>query len=126
MSRPPEPGAGLYEARDALVRPLFIFVLGLVVLIAVSFVVASWMTNAYDASREEETHPLREFRDPITGPLLQANPSDELIEHRAWEQGILEGNPAWIDSVNGVVRIPIERAMELTVERGLPVREGDR
>jgi hypothetical protein len=29
----------------------------------------------------------------------------------------------WIDQQKGVVRIPIERAMELTAERGLPVRK---
>ena len=30
----------------------------------------------------------------------------------------------WVDKANGVVHIPIERAMQLTLERGLPVREG--
>ena len=29
-----------------------------------------------------------------------------------------------MDKANGVVHIPIERAMEITVERGLPVRDG--
>jgi hypothetical protein len=31
----------------------------------------------------------------------------------------------WIDPEKGVVRIPIDRAMDLLVERGLPVRAGE-
>ncbi len=30
----------------------------------------------------------------------------------------------WLDKGNGVVHIPIERAMALTLERGLPARAG--
>jgi hypothetical protein len=29
----------------------------------------------------------------------------------------------WLDRNAGVVRIPIDRAMKMTVERGLPVRQ---
>jgi len=28
----------------------------------------------------------------------------------------------WVDRNNGVVRIPIDQAMKLTIQRGLPVR----
>ena len=41
---------------------------------------------------------------------------------RAAENKILHSY-GWIDEKKGVVRIPIERAMELTAQRGLPVRK---
>ena len=33
------------------------------------------------------------------------------------------GSYGWVDSDGGVVRMPIDRAVELVLERGLPVRE---
>lgn len=41
---------------------------------------------------------------------------------RAREDAILHGPPAWADQNAGTVRIPIERAMELILQRGLPAR----
>lgn len=45
-------------------------------------------------------------------PRLQANPSEEMAAFRARENEILS-TYGWIDPNRGVVRIPIERAMEL-------------
>jgi hypothetical protein len=61
--------------------------------------------------------PLERF----PSPHLQVSPPADMAAFRAQEeQGMT--NYAWIDRSNGVVRIPIERAMELLLERGLPVR----
>jgi hypothetical protein len=40
---------------------------------------------------------------------------------RAWEDEQLHGY-AWVDKGSGAVRIPIERAIEIVAERGLPAR----
>lgn len=56
-------------------------------------------------------------------PTLQAAPRDDLLALRAREDAEL-GSYAWIDRDKGLVRIPIERAMELVAERGLPSRTG--
>ena len=40
---------------------------------------------------------------------------------RAHEEDILNSY-GWVDRGNNVVRIPIDRAMKLTLERGLPSR----
>ncbi len=37
------------------------------------------------------------------------------------KEDLLLENYSWVDESKGVVRIPIERAMELVAERGLPV-----
>ena len=56
-------------------------------------------------------------------PKLQANPNIDLKEFRAREDAELNGY-GWVDQRAGTVRIPIERAMDLLLQRGLPVREG--
>jgi hypothetical protein len=54
-------------------------------------------------------------------PRLQAQPANEIHEFRLRERAVLEGY-GWVDRGQGVVHIPIEEAMRLTVERGLPAR----
>ena len=54
-------------------------------------------------------------------PRLLSNESEELRRVRAAEDQILN-NYGWVDASKGVVRIPIQRAMELVAQRGLPSR----
>ena len=54
-------------------------------------------------------------------PRLQVNPREDLRELRAAEDQILT-TYGWVDKNAGTVRIPIEQAMKLTLERGLPAR----
>jgi hypothetical protein len=112
-----------YEQRDAHLRPLLFFAAGLVALVAASFVVTWWLTAAFGKRQEQalRPHPMSGFRRGPEGPVLQATPNAELDRHRAEEQARLEGY-GWIDRTNGVVHVPIERAMELLLERGLPTR----
>jgi len=55
-----------------------------------------------------------------SGPQLQISPRSDLRYFRAQEDKQLT-NYAWVDRSAGVVRVPIERAMELVLTRGLPV-----
>ena len=54
-------------------------------------------------------------------PRLQAQPSHEIGDFRATEDEQLH-NYGWVDKAAGVVHIPIEEAMRLTIDRGLPAR----
>jgi hypothetical protein len=54
-------------------------------------------------------------------PRLQTDPREDLRALRQSEDNILQSY-GWIDKNTGVVRIPIDQAMKLTLERGLPVR----
>jgi hypothetical protein len=56
-------------------------------------------------------------------PHLQLSPPKDLREFRAREETELN-TYGWIDRTNGVVRVPIDRAMELVLQRGLPTRAG--
>ena len=55
-------------------------------------------------------------------PQLQTTPSMDLRTVRAAEEETLKSY-GWVDKSNGVVRVPIERAMELLARRGLPARK---
>jgi hypothetical protein len=53
-------------------------------------------------------------------PRLQRYPVRDMRDMRAAEDRILR-QYAWIDPDKGIVRIPVERAMDLIAQRGLPV-----
>jgi hypothetical protein len=52
-------------------------------------------------------------------PRLQVDPAADLLRLRSDEQKRLTGY-GWADPDHHLVRLPIERAIELTAERGLP------
>jgi len=54
-------------------------------------------------------------------PRLQTDPREDLRVLRQAEEDALK-TYGWIDKNNGIVRIPIDEAMKLTIQRGLPVR----
>ena len=54
-------------------------------------------------------------------PALEAQSGQTLDPYRANEQQKLNSY-GWVDRSGGVIRIPIDRAMDLTAERGLPAR----
>ncbi len=116
-------GRAGYEHSDAQARPLLLFGFGLALLVAVSLAVSAWLSEdvAEELEREERPSPVRELRLAPEGPALQAVPARELELHRAWEERTLTATE-WIDPLNQVVRIPIERALELTLQEGLPAR----
>ena len=68
-------------------------------------------------SQDVATEPSKAFPQP----QLQANEVQDLKAVRAAEDQVLNGY-AWMDPEKGVVRIPINRAIDLLVERGLPSR----
>jgi len=54
-------------------------------------------------------------------PALQVNPQVDLQRYRMRAEQDLNSY-GWIDPAHGVAKIPVERAMNLLVSRGLPVR----
>ena len=116
-----------HETSDVNIRAVFGFGIGLtLVTTVVAFGV--WLLFQYFAAREARPafteYPLavQEPRVPPE-PRLQTNPRDDLRGLRAREDQALTSYD-WVDRNAGVVRIPIDRAMRLVVERGLPSRPG--
>lgn len=55
------------------------------------------------------------------GPRLQVNAQEDLHDYLQEQQQTLDSY-GWVDQGAGVVRIPIDRAMDMVLERGLPTR----
>jgi hypothetical protein len=71
---------------------------------------------------QAETDTRKVAPDEITKfpqPRLEQNERVEIYNFRLQEEQSLNSY-SWVDEKNGVVRIPIERAMQLLAERGLP------
>ncbi len=55
-------------------------------------------------------------------PVLQIHPVADLDAYRAQETKLLNSY-GWVDKSAGIARIPIDRAIDLISEQGLPARE---
>jgi hypothetical protein len=117
------PGAG-YERADASVRGVAMFALALVAGITLVAFAMRGLFVELDPGAGPAGAPQHALAQPTEppGPRLQATPSDELARFRLRE-GEQLSTYAWIDRQAGIVRLPIERAMDLVAERGLPVRK---
>jgi hypothetical protein len=117
-----------HETSDVNIRAVLGFGAGLIV-VAVLIHLLVWALfgyfNAREARQPQPAYPLaieQEKRLPPE-PRLQTNPREDLRELRAAEDELL-ATYGWVDRNAGIVRIPIEDAMQLTIQRGLPARQG--
>jgi len=123
----PGPNGKGYEPRDADVRTLLKFGFWLAVTIAVAMLAMKWTFDFY-----EKEQPLGPTVSPLVQnvqvsppqPQLQVKPRQELQEYCSAEEEKLD-TYAWIDKGAGLVRLPIDRAMDLILQRGLPTRPAD-
>jgi hypothetical protein len=65
--------------------------------------------------------PLQPGRVLPAGPLLQVNAQEDLRDYLQQQQQTLNSY-GWVDQGAGVVRIPIDRAMDELLQKGLPIR----
>ena len=115
-----------HEASDVNIRAIFGFG-GALIVVAIVVHLAVWglfrLLDSRATERGLAVYPLaagQEERLPPE-PRLQTAPREDLDALRAREDETLRSY-GWVDRNGGVVRIPIDRAMELTLERGLPAR----
>jgi len=114
-----------HEESDVNIRAIFGFGGGLMAVAVVVLLVIYVLFGFFDG-RERATvpaeYPLAAQADKVPPePRLQEHPREDLSELRAREDEILSSY-GWVDRNAGVVRIPIDAAMKLTLERGLPAR----
>ena len=134
------PGNGGYEHRDVSVSPVLYFLLalalaGLFVYFVVNGVysflekrsqasqapVSPLVTNAPTDTRKLPSDYQDYLKQNFPSPQLEINERNQLDKIRIDEAQTLNTYD-WVDQKAGTVRIPIDRAMDLIAQRGLPVR----
>jgi hypothetical protein len=118
------PQGGGYEKTDTGVGLIIWGTVGLVILTAVSLVIV-WGIFNYFKHREELSHralsPMASPSQLPPEPRLQIKSDEQIIHLHESEDHILSSY-AWVDQKGGVVRVPIDKAMDLLMKKGLPLR----
>jgi len=128
QGRPRRAGAG-YEKRDANAKWIF----GIVAFLLLSGLIMHFVLAGVMERLGKTPYPTDELKGTRRGaetraqaqnvPHLQINSKEELAEFRAKEEAQLN-TYGWINQTAGIVRIPVDRAMDLLLQRGLPTRAG--
>jgi hypothetical protein len=126
--RPLAPPPLNHELSDADPSPILKF---LAFLVIVTTAIAWLVVFFYNyLERREAAEKTGRYPMSLTGverpvpppPRLQTYPFEDIKQLRQQEKPLL-GTYQWIDQNAGIVRIPVERAMDLLAERGLPYRK---
>ena len=110
-----------HETTDVNVRAVGKFAIGLVVLCVVSIALLFGLLKFFQSREETSVANTVEPTKMFPQPQLQKTPIPDLKAIRAEEDKLLNGY-AWVDQPKGVVRIPVDRAIEVLAQRGLPSR----
>ncbi len=139
-------GHGDYERRDIGVAGVIYFLLGLAVAGVFVYFIANGIFGYLNKRFEAEQAPVsplvtnapadtrrippqygndyeKYLKEGFPAPQLEVNERTELNGERLREEDTLS-TYGWVDQKAGTVRIPIDRAMDLLAQRGLPVRSG--
>jgi hypothetical protein len=129
-----------FETEDLSPQGVFYFMAGLAIIGVVIYFIILGMyryLDAYDRKHQPPTNPmaLSTGIDPQTmtrdqilqkaeakfpKPVLEYSEQTQYTNELAKQDQVLESYE-WVDQKNGVVRIPIEQAIDLLAQRGLPV-----
>jgi len=131
------PSNGGYERQDIGAAGVLYFLLGLVVAGVLVYFVVDGLYHFLDKRSEAEQTPVNPLvtnapadtrniprnypQEAFPNPKLEEDERGQLNGIRLTEEQTL-ATYGWIDEKAGTVRIPIERAMDLIAQRGLPVR----
>ena len=117
-NKPPHIG---HETTDVNVWAVGKFAIGLVVVCVVSIGLLFGLLKFFQSREETSVANTVEPTKLFPQPQLQKTPIPDLKAIRAEEDKLLNGY-AWVDQPKGVVRIPVDRAIEVLAQRGLPTR----
>jgi hypothetical protein len=122
----PSPEATGHETKDASILGVVLTGVGLAIgaAIALSIVYGIFQFLSTQPVTTAPPNPMAETSGQQfpPAPRVEEHPAIEIQELRAKEDSLLS-TYGWTDKVAGVVRIPIDRAIDLELQRGFPVRK---
>jgi hypothetical protein len=122
----PVPGS-TYEHTDADAGAIVRFgawLIGIAIITHIALAVVFAGAISWSRETAEPRYPLASGQQAPKppAPVLQQYPDRDMTAFRRADRGNLESY-GWVDQATGRVHIPIEEAIRLTLERGLPARE---
>lgn len=113
-----------YADRDIPVGKIMLSGLYITIFTVLSFVGIRFLFLHFDRSHDQARQAVSAY---VGQRVLPPEPRLQVDEPRTWEQQLAiekaqTEHYAWVDQVGGVVRIPVERAMEIVAQKGLPAR----
>jgi hypothetical protein len=140
-----------YEVTDVSVQGIVVFIVGLFISVGVFFVLCFGLgkvinyglakydgpANKWNATNEPqpgklqnmESNPAQEqqklqlLTQKFPTPRLETDDGNQDLANLHEREDLLLDHYTWVDGSHTKVRIPIERAMELIAQRGLPVAQ---
>jgi hypothetical protein len=113
---------GGYEKSDMRARPILFFAAALL-LVAILVMASAYglirLLGWWERPRLETPASPLATRTVPAEPRLQVEAPRDLATLRSAEETILRSY-GWTDKATGIARIPIDRAVQLALERGLP------
>ncbi len=145
--KPEEVDASLgYEASDVRVTGIVVFLVSLLIFVGVCGILTMGMGHVINAGMDKEDGPnskwttsinirelgnlpnspdmqkkVAELTKTFPTPRVQTDDGNQDVADLHEREDLLLDNYSWVDQSKGTLRIPIERAMELIAQRGLPV-----
>ncbi len=128
-----------YERKDINIIQITGFGIGLLVAFMLT-VVAMWAMFAFLAKREDKVNPanppsmMAEKQQLPSGPRIQPEPIDdkdglrpgpqppEALKQMRDNETMLLDSYGWVDQAKGTVHIPIDQAIDMVAQKGLPVK----
>jgi hypothetical protein len=114
---------GGYEHKEADVRLIVYSTLGLIVglVIVCLLVVGIFRFMQKAMPRDPRISAIASPNRIPPEPRLQPHPANELQALRQHEDDVLD-HYGWVDRKAGVVRIPVDKAMDILARRGFPTK----
>ena len=134
-----------YEASDVGVTGIVVFIVALAIFVVVGGVLCYGIGKVINARMNKEDGPnskwtktvdvrqlgnlpsnpelqnkMAEITQSFPTPRVQSDDGNQDVADLHAREDLLLSNYTWVDESKGTVRIPIERAMELIAQRGLP------
>ena len=123
----PTPPGAKYEHTDINPAIGYKFALWLAVAMVLSFGIVFGAFKLFDSQQNSantagQRYPMAaEYQRSVPTPSLQTQPFRDLYLLRDDEAKKVQSY-GWVDQEGGVARIPVDRAMELMLQRGFPTR----
>ncbi len=122
-SPPAEHPNAAYETTDFSPGPVITFGVGILALVAVSFVIIIGVMKLLENLNPvgQSISPVERVSQVPAPPRLEVEEGGDLAESLSKADAVLN-HYGWVDKSSGKVHIPIDRAIDLLAARGLPVR----